>query len=696
MLETRSPGYVLRVEDGQVDSVRFEQLLAAARTAQPEERAATLRQALALWRGPALADLAYDDFAQAEIRRLEELRLVAREERIGADAELGRHADIVAELESLVSEQPLRERPRELLMQAYYCSGRQAEALEAYQEARRAFVGELGVEPGRRLQDLQARILRQDATICPGSAGRDGHPADVDDEIAKALLAGRVVPVLGLAGSAALAERLATAFDYPRDRPLDLARVCQYVATMRGAGRLWDELHDRFEAAIEPEPVHRFLAALPPLLRERGVPHQLIVTTNYDLGLERAFEEAEEELDVVAYVASGPNQGRFWHRPPGEPPRPVEVPNAYTELSLDERTVLLKLRGAVDPHPEREWESFVATEDDYIDFLGRSELATAVPVTLAARLRRSHFLFVGYEMADWNLRLMLNRVWGDSGVPYASWVVAGAAECPRAGLLAPFRCRRRRSRRGCAHPCPVGSNGLGGRFVSAPALSSPYKGLSPFGDSEVDALLFFGRERDMEIVVANLIASRLTVLYGPSGVGKSSLLHAGVARSLRELPERPLVVLFSSWGDDPATALAREIAQGADVESGLLLDTLRRAQAGVRDVYVILDQAEEYFLYHPGGSAFENELAAISLRAAARERSALASRGRAREARSLQGADPEHPRQLPAARSARPAGRGSCHRAAARALSRPRRFRRALPARARRRGARPGRRRTDP
>ena len=108
------PGYVLRVNGGQLDSTRFEQLLADARTAQPAERAAGLRQALGLWRGPALADLTFDDFAQAEIRRLEELRLVAREERIGADLELGRHADVVAELESLVAEQPLRERPREL------------------------------------------------------------------------------------------------------------------------------------------------------------------------------------------------------------------------------------------------------------------------------------------------------------------------------------------------------------------------------------------------------------------------------------------------------------------------------------------------------------------------------------------------------------------------------------------------------
>ncbi len=254
VLETRSPGYVLRVNGGQIDSARFEQLLADARTAQPAERAAALRQALALWRGPALAELAFNEFAQAEIRRLEELRLVAREERIGADAELGRHADVVAELESVVAEQPLRERPRELLMQAYYCSGRQAEALEAYRDARRAFVDELGIEPGRRLQELQARILRQDATICPGSAGRDDTLPDVDGEIVKALLAGRVVPVLGLAGSAALAERLATAFDYPRDRPLDLARVCQYVATMRGAGRLWDELHERFRRRSSRSP----------------------------------------------------------------------------------------------------------------------------------------------------------------------------------------------------------------------------------------------------------------------------------------------------------------------------------------------------------------------------------------------------------------------------------------------------------
>jgi WD40 repeat protein len=143
---------------------------------------------------------------------------------------------------------------------------------------------------------------------------------------------------------------------------------------------------------------------------------------------------------------------------------------------------------------------------------------------------------------------------------------------------------------------------------------SPYKGLNAFEDSELDALLFFGRERETEIVVANLIASRLTVLYGPSGVGKSSLLRAAVARSLRALPEEPLVVVFSRWGDDPAAALAEAVADAAGVASdGSPLELLERSQAG-RDVYLVLDQAEEYFLYHAddaGPGSFAEALPAV-------------------------------------------------------------------------------------
>ncbi|MGH3137141.1 MAG: BTAD domain-containing putative transcriptional regulator [Gaiellaceae bacterium] len=425
VLETRAPGYVLRVSPEQVDARRFETQLHDARGVGAEKRREILERALSLWRGPALAEFTFEQFAQAEIRRLEELRLVAFEERIEADLELGHQGDVVSELESLVRDHPLRETFRRQQMLALYRAGRQAEALEAYQDARARFVEELGIEPGPELRQLQAEILRQEAGLA--APGAPASAADEEGEIVKALLAGRIVPVLGLDGAGDLAAHLASAFDVPRDRPVDLARVSQYVATMQGSGPLYDELHARFEAAVEPGPLHRFLARLPALLREHGAPHQLIVSTNYDLGLERAFEDEGEELDIVAYVATGTHRGRFWHRPPGQAPRPIDVPNTYaTELSLERRTILLKLHGAVDPLPEREWESFVITEDDYIDYLGRSELSTVVPVSLAAKLRRSHFLFLGYDMADWNLRLILNRIWGERPVAYRSWAVEGS------------------------------------------------------------------------------------------------------------------------------------------------------------------------------------------------------------------------------------------------------------------------------
>jgi DNA-binding SARP family transcriptional activator len=155
---TRPPGYVLCVEEGELDLDRFQRLVA-------EGGAEKLTAALALWRGPPLAEFAYERFAQAEIARLEELREAALEQRIEADLELGRHGDLVGELESLVQEHPLRERLRAQLMLALYRSGRQAEALAAYQAARQALVEELGLEPGRALRELEQKILRQDPAL---------------------------------------------------------------------------------------------------------------------------------------------------------------------------------------------------------------------------------------------------------------------------------------------------------------------------------------------------------------------------------------------------------------------------------------------------------------------------------------------------------------------------------------------------
>jgi DNA-binding SARP family transcriptional activator/tetratricopeptide (TPR) repeat protein len=174
-LLTRPPGYVLELGMDELDSARCEQLYEAGRSAlaggDAAGAAALLGEAQALWRGPPLADFTYEPFAQAAIARLEELRVSCREELIEAGLILGRHAELVADLEALVREQPFRERPRGQLMLALYRCGRQADALEEFQRARRMLVEQLAVEPGAALRELEQAILRQDESLELPAAG---------------------------------------------------------------------------------------------------------------------------------------------------------------------------------------------------------------------------------------------------------------------------------------------------------------------------------------------------------------------------------------------------------------------------------------------------------------------------------------------------------------------------------------------
>jgi DNA-binding SARP family transcriptional activator len=429
LLQTKPPGYVLRLEPGQLDLARFEDLVADARREEPRERARLLREALALWRGPPLADLAYETFAQSEIRRLEELRLDALETRIDADLELGGGGELVSELETLVAQHPLRERLRHQHMLALYRAGRQADALDAYHATRRVLVDELGIEPSPALQKLYASILRQESGLQPEAtqASADDHLMDV----VKALVGGRLVLVLGpgvnldgpLPDPAEITARLAERFGCPSDRCSDLARAAEYVALTHGVGPLYDELHDLLDRDHEPGPVHRFAAALASYLREQGQPRQLVVTTSFDNALEQALREAGEEIEVVSYVALGRYGGKFVHLGHDGATTVIDLPNAYGGLSLEARTVVLKIHGQVDRTPARDSESFVVAEDDHIDYLAQAELASVVPVTVAAKLRRSHFLFLGYPVEDWSLRVFLHRVWGRDKVSYRSWAV---------------------------------------------------------------------------------------------------------------------------------------------------------------------------------------------------------------------------------------------------------------------------------
>ena len=259
---------------------------------------------------------------------------------------------------------------------------------------------------------------------------------------------GRVIPLLGagvnlcgrppdadwLSGAylpsvSELTRHLADRFGYPQDETLDLVRVSEYAYVMNGSGPLYEELHQVFDADYAISPLHQFLAKLPRRLEQLNQSRrcQLIITTNYDDALERAFREVGETgepFDLVCYIAEGDHRGKFAHWPPAGEPTLVEVPNEYEKLNPDEQTVILKIHGAVDRvGAEGEWDSYVITEDHYIDYLTRTEIQNLVPVMLAKRLRRSHFLFLGYSMRDWNLRVILHRIWGEQQLRFKSWAI---------------------------------------------------------------------------------------------------------------------------------------------------------------------------------------------------------------------------------------------------------------------------------
>jgi DNA-binding SARP family transcriptional activator len=433
LIEQRRPGYVLHVEPEQLDLARFERLRERARAEAPLERAATLREALALWRGEPLADLAFEPGVQDDIRHLARLRVDALEERLGADLELGRYAEVVPELETLVAAHGDRQVLVRHLMLALHQAGRDIEANDAFHACSRR-LDEVGLLPGIDLQDLHRRILRHDPSLQPPHAGHGQHVPDRYSQVVRAILAARLVPVLGPGAAsstesappdpAAAAARLSQLFDCPPERAHSLTRVSQYVAVTHGVGPLYDELHTLYASDYPPGPVHQALAALPPLLRSRNLPLQVLITTSFDRRLERAFAEAGEEVDVLSYVALGRDRGKFVHRAPDGSTRVIDEPNVDVGLTTEQRTLVLKIHGTA----AGDGDSYVVSEDDYIDFLAHTPLSALLPVGVAARLSRSHFLFLGYDLDDWSPRVFLRRLWGNERIGYRSWAIGGAVD----------------------------------------------------------------------------------------------------------------------------------------------------------------------------------------------------------------------------------------------------------------------------
>ena len=290
-LQTRAPGYVLRVEADELDLTRFLELQEQGRPAE----------ALALWRGPPLSDFGYRRFARSETVRLDDLRLACLEERIEQDLRAGRHGEVTGELEGLVAEHPLRERLRGQLMLALYRCGRQAEALDAYQDARRALVDELGIEPSRELRELHQRILNQDPALEPrGRAAAVDDDAPVSDRLR--VLSSECRRVLSLASVLG-----------PEFGLVALERVADYT----GIDRLLRVLDEAMEARIVEEVPGklgwlRFVhaAARETLYEEIPAPHRRRLHRRVADVLEALYAvDPEPHRDEIAYHLALAEQG---------------------------------------------------------------------------------------------------------------------------------------------------------------------------------------------------------------------------------------------------------------------------------------------------------------------------------------------------------------------------------------------------
>ena len=485
-LETHGSAYRLTVHPGERDVDRFEELFSSGQAridADPDGAAEKFREALELWRGPALSDLSYERFAQTEIARLEERRLAAFEARVEAELALGRHADLVSELEAAVAEQPLREHLHGQLMLALYRCGRQAEALEAYRRARSTLVEQIGVEPGRELRALQEAILAQDPAL-DAPSGADELPEALDR--GSPILAGRDRELV------ALIALLADACD--RRGGVVLAHG------PFGIGKT------RLSAELAREALRRRMAVL-----YTGAGD----ATGEALAAISRAEEADRPvlliLDDADYV------------------RP-EVIERSAELGVSARTrrlLLLVLSESAEPpgplaaHVTRSVELGPLEEGSMGEIARLYQPAGVEPMPIQELAAESR-----------GVPLTVHRLaaeWARSSASRAAGVSAGRAAAERHGLRA---AESELSSDLLALGALEEQARLYGGEVDAAPLPAvcPFLGLATFDASHAE--YFFGRERLVAELVARLVGSPLLAVVGPSGSGKSSAVRAGLLPAL--------------------------------------------------------------------------------------------------------------------------------------------------------------------
>jgi WD40 repeat protein/serine/threonine protein kinase len=591
-VEAQAPGYVLRADRDEIDALRFEDLLGAARGngSDPRVTDETLAEALELWRGPALADLSGEPSLTGEITRLEELRLQALEEKIEARLELRRHVQVIAELEGLTQTHPLRERLWRGLMVALYRSDRQAEALAAFERARTVLAEELGIDPSRDLQLLHERILRQDPELdLKGEPLRGYRLLEQIGEGAFGVVYRATQPQIGReVAIKAVAPELANHPDFVRR----FEREAQIVAKLEHPHIV--PLYDYWREPDAAYLVMRFLrgGSVEDLLRSGPLEP----------------ERASFILDQVAAALSAAHRQGIVHRDvkPGNVLLD-EVGNAYLtdfgvalEVGSPERSSGTMIRGTpgyLSPEQVRLDPASPRSDIYALGIVAYEMLTGAQPFpesSLTALL--DHHLrdaIPSVREVRPDLPAALDRAIGRATAKDPKDRFSDALELAAA-----------------VHAALQG--GVSSMTVPAGEIRNPYKGLRAF--LEADAADFFGRETVTKRLLRRLEedhpSSRFLAVVGPSGSGKSSVVRAGLVPALRRgsLPgsERWYVIDMLP-GAHPLRELESALLGLAVAPPPSLLDELEGDTRGLlravdrilpdpdAELLIVLDQLEEVF-----------------------------------------------------------------------------------------------------
>ena len=502
---TRGRGYELRLASDRVDTARFERLVAAAGHADGPPNGEA-RAALALWAGSPLADVAHEPFASDEIRRLEDLRLEAAELAIDSDLLARRHGEVLGELRSLIAAEPLRERLRVQYMLALYRSGRQAEALAAYRDARTALVEAIGVEPGPELRHMHEAILRQDPRLEPLEAvDATRLPPELDT----------ATPLLGREGDL---ERLRVHW---RRALAGDGRVV-LVAGERGIGKT------RLMAELAGE-----------VLRDGGTVRYACGSGAADAAGEAAAEAREPTLLVLDDVAIelGPI-GEPLARPQGSGVLVVATAERVVASPRIAETLVLDPMGA---DGVRALARLYAGEIEDVDVPVERLLAASGGVP-----RALHGL-----VSEWARMMELRRLSHAVGRVTTERSEMRGAEDDLVESIVKLQAAKEHTEQNV--------------IVAGDGAVCPYKGLASFGAA--DAGFFFGRERFVAELVARVAGSPFLGIVGPSGSGKSSALHAGLLAALAAgvLPgSEDWALAVVRPGDHPLRALERALARAPE------------------------------------------------------------------------------------------------------------------------------------